>query len=114
MIIDNSSYLVHTTLYKGNITLRLVMDYPFWHSKENILGIKVDGGARYEDKWVNPNGETVRIVESPDALKILYEDGIPLGSMIQASMLLGNGAYATFENLAINLTWSLETVTHTT
>jgi len=39
-------------------------------------------------------------------MKILYEDGIPLGSMIENNMLLGNKAYANVENQIESLVWS--------
>jgi len=37
----------------------------------------------------------------------LVEDGIPLGSMIDNNMLLGNGAFANVENNTDSLIWSL-------
>lgn len=98
-----------TTLYKGDITLSLVMDEPHWYSIMNILGKKSDVGGhqRYEDVWTDvTTGNEISIFASQDALKILYEDGIPLGSMIERNMLLGNGAYANVENQVISLVWS--------
>jgi len=38
-------------------------------------------------------------------LKILYEDGIPLGSMIDNNMLLGNNTYASVEDNIISRIW---------
>ena len=46
-----------------------------------------------------------KFFSSKDALKILVEDGIPLGSMIDQNMLLGNGAYANVENNTDSLIW---------
>ena len=87
-------YKTKTTLYRGDIELTLVSDEPFWYSKRNLLGeySKEDNG--YVDKWINTNGVKEDIFASQDALKILLEDGIPIGSMLNASMLLGNGRYA--------------------
>jgi len=54
---------------------------------------------RFVDLWDDiSTGEEVSVFESSDALKILYEDGLPLGSMIDANMLLGNGAWANVKN----------------
>jgi len=80
--ISSYSYNTRTTLYKGTINLKLVMDEPFWYAKDNILGIRDDALNRYTDEWFDANGNRVSIFASKDALKILYEDGIPLGSMI--------------------------------
>lgn len=103
--IGNIYYPTKTTLYRGEITLSLIMDEPHWYSKVNILGIQ--DGTRYLDKWHDlETGEDVWITQSPDALKILYEDGIPLGSMIQSNMLLGDGAYASVETSDYSRIWN--------
>lgn len=98
--INGLEYHTSTTLYKGTITLDFIMDSPHWYALTNILGKKVeqdlDGQTtfHYEDIWDDIRLGSVSIFQSKDALKILYEDGIPLGSMIQTNILLGNGAYA--------------------
>lgn len=99
-------YQTSTTLYKGDINISFVMDEPHWYAVTNILGQRE--GDAYTDKWHDPHlDQDVWIVESKDALKILYEDGIPLGSMIDDSMLLGNGAYASVNNEDYSLLWSI-------
>ena len=108
--ISSEIHKTKTTLYKGDIQLSLIMDQPHWYSITNILGKKtiVAGRERYEDVWDDiVTGQEVSIFASQDALKILYEDGIPLGSMIAKNMLLGNGAYAEVENQTISCIWSL-------
>lgn len=105
--ISSYSYNTRTTLYKGTINLKLVMDEPFWYAKDNILGIRDDALNRYTDEWFDANGNRVSIFASKDALKILYEDGIPLGSMIQNNMLLGNGSFANVEDNVISRIWSM-------
>ena len=95
--IANDSYKTKTTLYKGDINIKFVMDEPHWYAKDNILGIKDDQHNVYVNDWEDANGNIVNIFASQDALKILYEDGIPLGTMIQKDMLLGNGAFASVE-----------------
>lgn len=109
IIISSETYKTKTTLYKGDISLSLVMDEPYWYGVTNVLGKKttVGGHERYEDLWDDvTTGQEVSIFSSQDALKILYEDGIPLGSMIARNMLLGNGAYASVEDQIISLIWS--------
>lgn len=114
MKISDIEYPITTTLYKGEITLTLIMDEPHWYAKDNILGTKVtetvDNITRtyYTNQWTDANGELVDIFASQDALKILYEDGIPLGTMIENNMLLGNKAYASVENNAESQIWSIE------
>lgn len=103
--ISTYSYPTYTTLYKGEITLKFIMDEPFWYAKDNLLGKK--DGSRYIDVWTNAKGQEVNVFASQDALKILYEDGIPLGSMIQKNMLLGNGAFAEVEGQVISRIWSI-------
>ena len=105
LTISGRKYPTKTTLYKGDITLELVSDQPFWYAKQNVLGIK--DGERYLDQWEDANGNRVNLFASEDALKILYEDGIPLGSIIDDSMLLGNGAYANVQNDIISIIWSV-------
>lgn len=105
MVVSNVSYPVTTTLYKGSIILKFVMDQPHWYSLTNILGKKQND--KYIDYWDDPNGNEVFIFASKDALKILYEDGIPLGSMIQSNMLLGNRAFANVEDNTISKIWSI-------
>ena len=113
MLVSGVERQITTTLYKGEITLTLVMDEPHWYAKDNVLGTKLieqtgnGQRTRYVDWWIDANGTSVDIFASQDALKILYEDGIPLGSMIENNMLLGNGAYANVENQIISLIWSM-------
>ena len=106
MNIAGEIYKTKTTLYKGEITLELISDDPHWYAINNILGKK--SGDRYIDQWTDANGNDVSIFASQDALKILYEDGIPLGSMIENDMLLGNGAFAKVEDNVEQLIWSPE------
>lgn len=103
--ISSVQYPVKTTLYKGEITLNLVMDEPHWYSIQNILGTQ--RGDRYVD-LVEENGQEISIFASVDMLKILYEDGIPLGSMIQNNMLLGNETYAKVEDDISSCIWDPE------
>lgn len=107
--ISSVDYKTKTTLYKGDIQLSLIMDEPHWYALVNILGkpITRNNTVTYEDVWDDPftGQQDISIFTSKDALKILYEDGIPLGSMIDANMLLGNGAYANVENQLEGCIW---------
>lgn len=108
-MISDVSYQTSTTLYKGNISLVLIMDEPHWYAIMNLLGRRDENNLNsYSDQWWDPVTESwVNITDSKDALKVLYEDGIPVASMINNNMLLGNGEYANVENNTDSLIWSL-------
>ena len=91
--IAGESYSTSTTLYKGEITLTLVMEEPYWYSKINIFGKYDEKTGAYRDIWIDANNKEVDIFKSPDAIKIALEDNIPIASMINNSMLLGNNTY---------------------
>lgn len=86
-----------TTAYKGEISLELVMDEPFWYAKQNILGMQDPVQGYYTENWVDANGRVVPIRTSKDALKIVYEDHIPLGSTVKLSVFLGDDVYASVQ-----------------
>ena len=94
--IAGQTYHTSTTLYKGEISLSFVMEEPYWYSKINIFGYWKDGV--YYDYWIDANGNDERnIFDDPDAIKIALEDNIPIASMIQNSMLLGDNTFADAE-----------------
>lgn len=74
--LDGRTVETSTTLYKGEIQLDLIMDEPFWHSKINLL-VRQNEQNDWVNEWVDANGESVRVIDNKDALKIIYEDGIP-------------------------------------
>ena len=95
--VGDSYYNTSTTIYKGDITLNLVMDEPHWYSKINIFGEKDEHGI-YRDVWFDPVSQTKKsALEIPDAIKVIYEDGIPLSSMIIDTVLLGGNVFAVVE-----------------
>ena len=114
MIVSDKEYTITTTLYKGEITLKLILAEPHWYALDNLLGKQVTEYSsitntyktRYVDYWTNANNEDVSIFDSQDAMKILYEDNIPLGSMIYNNMLLGNSSFANVEDDAWKFIWS--------
>ena len=104
--VSSYTYTTKTTLYKGEITVEFVMDEPHWYSIYNILGREDTAHNRYVDEWYDENTQGyISIFASQDALKILLEDGIPLGSMIDNNMLLGNGAFANVESNPNTVIW---------
>ena len=74
--LDGDSIKTSTTLYKGEIQLQLIMDSPFWYSKLNLL-VRENEEHDWVREWIDANGESAEIVDCKDALKIIYEDGIP-------------------------------------
>ena len=93
--LDGSYYSTSTTLYKGEIELTLIMDDPYWYAKINIFGQKDPVTGIYKDVWYDiASGRERTILDNPDAIKILYEDGIPFSSIIENTMLLGENIFA--------------------
>ena len=90
--INGVSYKTKTTVYKGEITLRLVMDEPYWYAKINVFG-HFDNGV-YRSTWTDANGIERSIFDDPDAIKVALEDNIPIADMITTSMLLGGDTFA--------------------
>ena len=87
-------YNTYTTVYRGEIDLELIMDEPFWYSIQNILGHQNTLEGYFEESWIDANGQLTTIKDSPDALKIVYEDHIPLGSTTKIDVFLGGDVYA--------------------
>lgn len=74
--LDGLSVKTSTTLYKGEIQLKFVMDEPFWYSKSSLL-VKQKDGDTWVKEWSDANGENKLVIYDKDALKIIYEDNIP-------------------------------------
>ena len=88
------NYTTYTTVYRGEIDIEFVMDEPFWYSVQNILGHQNTLEGYYEENWIDANGKVTTVKDSPDALKIVYEDRIPLGSTTKIDVFLGGDIYA--------------------
>jgi len=73
--INNVVREIPTTLYKGFIDLKFIMDDPFWYSIKNVLE---------DDVLVNTD---------MDWFKVMAEDEVPCKSMLQNDMFVGNGYY---------------------
>ena len=94
--LERTNFSTSTTLYKGEIELTMTMDDPYWYAKINIFGHRGADNI-YRDTWIDANGKEHNVLEIPDALKILYEDGIPIASMIQHTMLFGSNIFASVD-----------------
>ena len=108
--ISGYEYPTKTTLYKGEITLTFVMDEPHWYAVQNVIGVIDPESQCYVNQWKDYTKDPPVLVDvstSQDAFKVLLEDGIPLGSMIDSNMLLGNGAFANVEEDYDSKIWSI-------
>lgn len=84
MKLAGQEYNTKITKYQGSIRLSFVMDDPFWYSLANILDYQVDGNTA-EGSWRGIDNNPVTITNSPDALKVIYEDRIPILAMFDES-----------------------------
>lgn len=73
-------YETSTTIYKGEINIRFVMDEPFWYSKEQY----------FDSTFVDANNNSVATLESKDAIKIIMEDGVPVKEMFSTQIMIGD------------------------
>lgn len=82
--VAGQEYSIFTTMYKGRIDITFTMDEPFWYARTNILqkGTYTSGRVTYQDAWMDANQKLVSPFDSIDALKIIREDGIPVGVML--------------------------------
>lgn len=98
--VNGSTYKTSTTKYKGEITLNLIMDMPFWYSKINIFGYYDSVNNMYVDEWWDASkGRMVNVFnayENLDVMKIVLEDNIPISTMLNTSLLLGNNVFANY------------------
>ena len=81
-MIAGNGYETSTTMYKGSISIKFVMDDPFWYSKIAILDKLKPDGTYDSGKWVDANGRDSRILSDEDAIKIIAEDGVPMSMML--------------------------------
>lgn len=102
--INGQEISTSVTNYKGSIHLTFVMDDPFWYSLCNILdyvetkeasGNDNETQIGYAGMFLSANeGITEDIMQSKDALKVIYEDHVPTQAMciyVDDSGGVGNG-----------------------
>ena len=97
-VLDGQTVNTSTTLYKGEIQLDFIMDDPFWYSKLSLLIRKDEENEEWVKEWKDANGNNVSVLDSKDALKIIYEDGIPIlpstdNLFFTSKILLGNNLF---------------------
>ena len=90
---SGNSYQTSTTLYKGFIKLELVSDMPFWYAKQNLFIQDDNGITQYNGKSVYADDDTLK-----EALKISYEDTVPLADIVATTMHFGENHYASIMN----------------
>ena len=72
VLVNNKNYYkTKTSLYKGDITLELVMDDPYWYGIKSVITEDIN----------------------QENLKIIYEDGVPHKSMLGVTCYLANNQY---------------------
>lgn len=71
--IDTVFGKIKSTLYKGEITLNFVMDYPFWYAKCNTIAIPSSDIVYIDGSDYNTDNLNVE-----DSLKVMLEDNLVL------------------------------------
>lgn len=97
--IGSNSYDTSTTVYRGFISLELTADFPFWYAKQNILVYNAKNkGIFSEEVLVDDNGASEQAIKRrqqfKEALKVVYEDTVPISNMVQVTMHFGEDSYA--------------------
>lgn len=86
--IGPSTFETSTTVYRGFISLELVADFPFWYAKQNIL-LRGDDDVLYTETNIFSDENRLK-----EALKIVYEDTVPIIDMVKTTMHFGIDTYA--------------------
>ena len=96
--INEKKYKTMTTVYRGDITLNFIMDYPYWTGILNYMPYLItmneetnNGQASILLKQLK-SAESINTLSSKDALKICLEDNIPhdLALYSNENFVLGN------------------------
>lgn len=95
--IENQSYNVSTTLYKGEVKLNFIMDEPNWYAKLNYMPSYIDKMTLEKLEMNSTNINKVETISDADMIKIMYEDGIPHQSILIGDMFLGGNFLITSE-----------------
>ena len=102
--IGGIEYTTSTTVYRGTISLSLVSDTPFWYARQNFLIYNVTSnkgifqGIYLKDDSGTSAEAKLRRDRFKEAIKVMYEDNVPLDSMIQSTMHFGENQYAVVDN----------------
>lgn len=88
-MVAGNAHRTSITSYKGSIHITFTMDDPFWYSLANVLDYQQNGNTG-ANVWKSANGDNETILynsmdkyssDSFDALKVIYEDRIPILAM---------------------------------
>lgn len=82
--IVRQSYTTGSTLYRGDITLSLITDEPYWHAVNDII----------LDNAINANFQRVEALTDPDTIKTILEDNIAYYRMLDEYTYVGPGLYS--------------------
>lgn len=93
--INNIEYETSSTVYRGEVTLILVMDDPYWYSKLNYMPTYVNRITLEELDINSINSNKITTLGNKDMLKIMLEDGIPHQSILDGTMFLGGNHLVT-------------------
>ena len=86
--IAGTMHTVKTTLYKGDITISFVMDDPYWYAINSIIqNNKIINDAK---GYTNDNEVEGKLLRE-DALKVVYEDNIPLEEQTNSNIFMYYG-----------------------
>lgn len=88
-VINGQTYETSSTVYRGNITLSLVMDSPSWYAKLNYMPYYVDKVTLASLDANSDNVNKVFTLADKDMVKIMYEDNIPHQSALRGNVFLG-------------------------
>lgn len=94
--IEGTDYKTSTTLYKGDISLLLVADEPFWYGRAALIDYYYTDdenkfGSMTQDITLSNLKETIK---DKDFLKAIVEDNIPYVSLLQTDAMLADNTYA--------------------
>lgn len=87
-------YQTSTTVYRGTISLKFVSDMPFWYAKQNVLIYNSTKNlGLFSGISLAPENDIFK-----EAIKVVYEDNVPMNSMAQSTMHFGGDQFAIVDN----------------
>ena len=89
--LGEEQYKGSSTLYKGTINLTFISSDPFWRAYGHLVG-QWGSENQFLEKWRGKDLNAAENIEiRKEVTKIIYEDNIPLPSMIASDMRLSFG-----------------------
>ena len=93
-------YDVKTTLYKGEIKVSFASQEPFWTAKTHLLDYISEDSDSNGGYWTDANDKITSVYSDGDALKIIYEDRIPVVNMIAAENMMFGTEYGVLNKIS--------------